>query len=303
MGVKIFSHKSDPDGIGCVLLSLLCFKNVSYTLCKNNLELDEKISEFLEQEDVTSYEHVYITDLCPSKSLLEKMAFIDAKLFQVYDHHLTSLKEKEKPSFVYIGDDEKDCAMSIFYQELIKDFPALKENKTLEELVYLTRLHDTWAWKKENNQKAFLLETFHHYLGPIGYLYYYKDKCLQNCGLEKTEEENSWLLDITKEETKKVKELLQRVVFEKEENINFASVYGPYSLRNLLADALRKDYPDCDVLALFAPDNGTISFRSLKNIDVLPFAEKYHGGGHPKAAGCSLTKENEIILRKKLMKD
>ena len=193
--------------------------------------------------------------------------------------------------------------MSIFYQELLKDFPVLKENKTLEELVNLTRLHDTWEWKKENNRKALLLETFHHYLGPVGYLYYYKDKCLQDCGLQRTEEEKTWLLDITKEETKKVKEILQRVVFEKEENINFASVYGPYSLRNLLADALKKDYPDCDVLALFAPDNGTISFRSLKNIDVLPLAEKYHGGGHPKAAGCSLTKENEIILRRKLMKD
>ena len=151
MTVKIFSHKSDPDGIGCVLLSLLSFKDVSYTLCKNNLELDEKIGDFLEQEDLTNYERVYITDLCPSKSLLEKMAFINAKLFQVYDHHLTSLKEKEIPSFVYIGDDEKDCAMSIFYQELLKDFPVLKENKTLEELVNLTRLHDTWEWKKENN--------------------------------------------------------------------------------------------------------------------------------------------------------
>ena len=126
MGVKIFSHKSDPDGIGCVLLSLLCFKNVSYTLCKNNLELDEKISEFLEQEDVTSYEHVYITDLCPSKSLLEKMAFIDAKLFQVYDHHLTSLKEKEKPSFVYIGDDEKRLSYEYFLPRTYKRFSSVK---------------------------------------------------------------------------------------------------------------------------------------------------------------------------------
>ena len=91
----------------------------------------------LHQEDLTNYERVYITDLCPSKSLLEKMAFIDAKLFQVYDHHVTSLKEKEIIFFVYIGDDEKDCAMSIFYQELLKDFPTLKENKTLEELVNL----------------------------------------------------------------------------------------------------------------------------------------------------------------------
>ena len=93
MTVKIFSHESDPDGVGCVLLALLNFKDVSYTLCKNNLELDEKISEFLDQADLTNYERVYVTDLCPSKPLLEKMSLISPRLFQVYDHHLTSLKE------------------------------------------------------------------------------------------------------------------------------------------------------------------------------------------------------------------
>lgn len=302
MTVKIFSHESDPDGVGCVLLALLNFKDVSYTLCKNNLELDEKISEFLDQADLTNYERVYVTDLCPSKPLLEKMSLISPRLFQVYDHHLTSLKEGELPSFVYIGDDKEDCAMSIFYQKLLKKFPTLNENKTLEEMVKLTRLHDTWQWKKDNNMSAFNLETFHHYLGPIGYLYYYKDKCLQDKGLKRTEEEKAWLLDIQKEEARKVKELLQRIVISNKEGICFASVYGSYSLRNLLADALEKNYPECDVLVFFAPDNDTISFRSLKNMDVLPIAEKYQGGGHPKASGCPLTKENEIALRKKLMK-
>ena len=157
MTVKIFSHESDPDGVGCVLLALLNFKDVSYTLCKNNLELDEKISEFLDQADLTNYERVYVTDLCPSKPFLEKMSSISPRLFQVYDHHLTSLKEGELPSFVYLGDDKEDCAMSIFYQKLLKEFPTLNENKTLEELVKLTRLHDTWQWKKDNNMSAFNL--------------------------------------------------------------------------------------------------------------------------------------------------
>ena len=94
----------------------------------------------------------------PIKSLLEKMAFINAKLFQVYDHHLTSLKEKEIPSFVYIGDDEKDCAMSIFYQELLKDFPVLKENKTLEELVNLTRFMILGNGKKKIIEKLYCLK-------------------------------------------------------------------------------------------------------------------------------------------------
>lgn len=303
MTVKIFSHESDPDGIGCVLLALLNFQKVSYTLCKENIDLDEKLTEFLENEDLNKYDKVYITDLCPSKTLLEKMSLLNPNLFQVYDHHLTSLKEGMIPSFVYIGDDEKDCAMSIFYQELLKKFSTLRENKTLEELVELTRLHDTWQWKKENNKKSFTLETFHHYLGPIGYLYYYKDKCLQDKGLERTEEEQTWLWNIEKEEVKNVQKLLQRIVITREEDITFASVYGSYSLRNLLADSLRSSYPECDILVLFAPDNETISFRSLKNIDVLPIAEKYQGGGHPRASGCPLTKENESILRRKLMKD
>ena len=47
MKIKIFSHKSDPDGIGSVIVVSLAYQNTSFEVFPNNRELDERLDEFL----------------------------------------------------------------------------------------------------------------------------------------------------------------------------------------------------------------------------------------------------------------
>ena len=55
MKVKIFSHKSDPDGIGSVIVVSLAYQNTSFEVFPNNRELDERLNGFLGNKEYLDY--------------------------------------------------------------------------------------------------------------------------------------------------------------------------------------------------------------------------------------------------------
>ena len=58
MKVKIFSHKSDPDGIGSVIVVSLAYQNTSFEVFPNNRELDERLDEFLGNKEYLDYDKI-----------------------------------------------------------------------------------------------------------------------------------------------------------------------------------------------------------------------------------------------------
>ena len=297
MKVKIFSHKSDPDGIGSVIVVSLAYQNTSFEVFPNNRELDERLVEFLSDKEYLNYDKIYIADLCPNNALLKQMASLTSNPFVVYDHHLTSSKETESYSFVHIEASNGQCATSLLYDDLKGTF----DNETLNTLVYLTRMHDTWLWKEENLTKSLDLESIYHYLGAYGYYYYFREKCLKNDNFFFNKEEERWLIYQNKEEQEKIKDILTRLVVKQVDGVTFASVYGPYLLRNLVADSLRDREDNVDILIYLTPDNETISFRSISGVPVNDLAEELGGGGHAKSASTYLTKETEGLVRKRYL--
>ena len=297
MKVKIFSHKSDPDGIGSVIVVSLAYQNTSFEVFPNNRELDERLVEFLSNKEYLNYDKIYIADLCPNNALLKQMASLTSNPFVVYDHHLTSSKETESYSFVHIEASNGQCATSLLYDDLKGTF----DNETLNTLVYLTRMHDTWLWKEENLTKSLDLESIYHYLGAYGYYYYFREKCLKNDNVFFNKEEERWLIYQNKEEQEKIKDILNRLVVKQVDGLTFATVYGPYLLRNLVADSLRDREDNIDILIYLTPDNETISFRSISGVPVNDLAEELGGGGHAKSASTYLTKETEGLVRKRYL--
>ena len=297
MKVKIFSHKSDPDGIGSVIVVSLAYQNTSFEVFPNNRELDERLVEFLSNKEYLNYDKIYIADLCPNNVLLKKMASLTSNPFVVYDHHLTSSKETESYPFVHIEASSGQCATSLLYQDLKGKF----DNDTLNTLVYLTRMHDTWLWKEENVTKSLDLESIYHYLGAYGYYYYFRDKCLKNDNVFFNKEEERWLIYQNKEEQEKIKDILNRLVVKQVDGLTFATVYGPYLLRNLVADSLRDREDNIDILIYLTPDNETISFRSISGVPVNDLAEELGGGGHAKSASTYLSHETEGLVRKRYL--
>ena len=302
MPIKIFSHKADPDGLGCIILSKICYDEVDYTFCKNFRDLDWQLNDFIDNEEYLSYEKIYITDLCPSVDLLDK---IDDKedlvnKLVVIDHHISNLEKIKDKDYRFININLDKCATSLFYEYLTKHHDLLLPNKTLKEFVLLTNSHDTWKWKEENNLDAYYLETLLHKLGIVGYINHFVDKLnLISRHFVYSEEEKNWIKEQLEEEKNYLDNLIKRVIYKNIDNINYGIIYGLYDYRNSLADKL-SDNKSCDVLIFMAVDNETISFRSINNvIEVKNMAKEFNGYGHKFAASCDLNSENEKKLIKK----
>ncbi|MBR1818014.1 MAG: hypothetical protein IJ772_04100 [Bacilli bacterium] len=308
MKIKLFSHISDPDGLGSVVLSLLTFDKVDYQLCKKNEDLNLSILSFLEKEKYKSYDAIYVCDLCPSKKILDLISqneLLKSK-FHVFDHHESMEEMGATYDFVTeeirIGENGS-CATAIFYDYLLKNYPNEHLNtQTTKTFVELTRLHDTWEWKPKKEERAYDLEVIFHKFGVDFYIDHFYRKCMNQDEVFFTKKEKAWILEY-KEETKNyVDLLLDHLVIKKEGNITFGSVLGLYDYRNVLADEISNTYFEVDVLVLIAIDSYTVSFRSLNHkYSVRKIAESYGGGGHDFAAACALKKDNRSELLKRFM--
>ena len=72
----------------------------------------------------------------------------------------------------------------------------------------------------------------------------------------------------------------------------FAGVVYAESYHSELGNELGKEYPHLDYIAILNIGGRRMGFRTIHDhVDVSQVAGKYGGGGHAKAAGCSLTPE------------
>lgn len=303
MKIKLFTHQSDPDGIGCYVLASLVYPELDTSLCKNVDELNEKLEKFITNKEGQKYDKIFITDLCPSEKLLQKIEKSTSPV-QVFDHHLTSCGYAKHFPFVTSLVEKNGfptCGTELFYDFLKESFPEIK-TLFVDQFVHLTKLHDTWEWKKENNIQAFQLQILFQYLGCYGYYYYWKSECEKERTITTyNDQELSWIKIQEKLNREKLENLMNHLIIKKQENYTSISVIGNYEYRNILAEEIKKQNIDGDILVLFAYDNGTISFRSLKEIPVNRIALMFGGGGHEKSASCTLTKENEQKLIRKFL--
>ena len=89
----LYSHKSDIDGMGSVILSKIAFdEEIDFTLCKNIADLSDTLEIDYASGKLYEYDTIYITDLSPRKELLEKILNDERLKGKVYlfDHHETA---------------------------------------------------------------------------------------------------------------------------------------------------------------------------------------------------------------------
>ena len=302
MPIKIFSHQADPDGLGCVVLSKHCFDEVDYTLCKNTQDLDDKLANFINSKEALKYEKIFITDLCPSIEILEKIKRNEELINKVLviDHHSSNLEKVKDYNYSFVYINTLSCATKLFYDYLKKHWALILPDKTLKEYVNLTDLHDTWKWKETNNLEAFHLETLLHKLGSIGYINHFTNKLnYVNNHFTYDLEEQQMIKEQLTDEQKYLDNLLARIVYKEINKIKYGTVYGLYNYRNIISEKL-KERKSCDILIFLAIDNETISFRSINNDTLVEsLAHEFGGGGHNLASSCPLNKENEQKIIKK----
>lgn len=316
--VIIFSHENDIDGMGSVILGKLVFEQLDYVFASSVSKLESTFREFLESGKLYSYDLIYVTDLALDNPSLE-MVSVDSNLLgkiKIFDHHKASIDNKlDIYNFTTIieNDDKgkKRCGTDLFYQHLVEN-GMLVPTTIIDDFVELTRLEDTWEWKKtgEMGLKAHDMAILFNGLGIEDYI-----KCMVNKLNSQKEEitftnEEQEIIENKKQEYRtKLQNLWNEVeIFIDEFSNPFGVVFADYEYRNELAEYIRgidegKRIKYIVIIAMNKGLYGQKSYRSIENgFDVNKVAMAHGGGGHPDAASVNITEEQKnkaLVLAKK----
>ncbi|MEH7120235.1 DHHA1 domain-containing protein [Neobacillus vireti] len=186
---------------------------------------------------------------------------------------------------------KKTCATSLFYDYLI-EHKKMDRNKALEEFIDLVRQYDTWEWDENNNVTAKRLNDLFYILNREQFEEEMLKRLTENKETFSLTDTENMILDI--EEQK-----INRYILSKSRQTiqTFAGEYciGIVHAEQYLSElgnALNNIYPHLDMIILLNVSGKKMGFRTIHDeVNVAEFAQRYGGGGHPKASGAELSKE------------
>lgn len=311
--VVLFSHESDIDGLGNLVLAKLAFGDVDYELFPNTHALEEKFRSYIERGCLDSYDKIFITDLAlynPSLKMVASNPFLSSKVL-VFDHHQAAIDAKCNVyhfSNVFTHDisGKKTCGTKLFYEYLCNN-GFISSTPLLSTFVELVRLEDTWEWGAAGDLgiMAHDLSTLFNCVEKEKYVSLMCEKL--SCTSE-TEfyfnDEESFLIANKKEEYANVmKKLFDEIECFIDDNGNkFGIVFSAYQYRNEIAEYVRTSGNVIDIkyLVIVAMDKGPYGQRSYRSIedgfDVNEVAKKYGGGGHKAAAYVNINAKQRFIV-------
>jgi oligoribonuclease NrnB/cAMP/cGMP phosphodiesterase (DHH superfamily) len=303
MKTKLFTH-TDFDGVGCYIVACHIYgkENVDVTYCDYK-EVDEKVLRFVTDGKFNDYDQVYITDISVDAEVADLINEIALNKFMLIDHHPTAEWMNEKYDWCYVQPiigtqpmysdfQHKTSGTSLFFEHLRRAglVKSIMLDQRLGDFAENVRRYDSWEWD------TFYKDEHPKRLNNLLYLTdkeYFVNRFMNNLNVNFTENEEL----ILKLEEDKIKNYIKRVSC----NIRRVTIQGynagvvfAESYASELGNVLAKENTDLDFIAIIKPDNGTVSYRGVKDgIDLGQVAKIYDGGGHPRASGSSI--KNELI--------
>lgn len=319
--VIIFSHESDIDGMGSIVLGKIAFGEIDYVLSPNVNALEAGFREMIENGNLNKYDSIYITDLTlysPAADLVKQNSELSSKVL-VFDHHRSAINEGynnyDFTNITEVDDSgRKKCGTDLFYDFLLSK-KLINRTSALDEFVELTRLEDTWEWKTsgELGIRAHDLAILFNALGVDEYIdrmYSKLSICMGDFNL--TPKEEGIINNKKREYLALLEQIWSEAEFFKDEFGNdYSALYAGYEFRNELGEHVRnlniKNLKYLVIVALEKGQFGQKSYRAIeKNFNVGKIAEFHGGGGHPEAASVNITedqKKHALVLRKTSNKD
>ncbi|MCR8927639.1 oligoribonuclease [Priestia megaterium] len=289
---KLLSH-TDLDGVGCGVLAKLAFGDRIKIRYNSIASLNREVEWFLENEERNT--HLFITDLSvneENEKRLEEFYQTGGKV-QLLDHHKTALHFNEYEwGHVVVEDNEGSLASgtSLFYEYLIEN-ELIQTSNAVNEFVELVRQYDTWEWEKNNNQEAHRLNAL-FFLISIDEFEEKMVNRLQNSDHFFFDEFEQKILDMEEDKVERYIRRKRRELVQTSIDDYLAGIVYAESYHSELGNELGKEYPHLDYIAMLNMGGKRISLRTIHDhVDVSEVAGHYGGGGHAKAAGCSLTNE------------
>lgn len=297
MKKMIFTH-NDMDGIACIIVAkrLNPDDEIDYRICSYG-NINSTIANFIKNKGYKEYDEIFITDISVNAevaALVEINPKLKSKLI-LLDHHESAkwLNSYEWANVIPMVENELSCGASLLYSHF-KDKGAFDRFNSTYDLIYHVRLWDTWDWSRKKHlltsENAVKLNSLFHLLGESRFIYSISknDFVDVNSFLERYK----LLLDITerqKNEYINSKESQLRSIMVS--NYNVGVVFADNHLSEL-GNVLAEKHPEFDFIAMIS--GTTVSFRSREDSKINLGAvvnEFYGGGGHPHAAGCTISKE------------
>ncbi|KAA8748535.1 oligoribonuclease [Priestia megaterium] len=289
---KLLSH-TDLDGVGCGVLAKLAFGDRIKIRYNSIASLNREVEWFLDNEERNT--HLFITDLSvneENEKRLEEFYQTGGKV-QLLDHHKTALHFNEYEwGHVVVEDNEGNLASgtSLFYEYLIEN-ELIQTSNAVDEFVELVRQYDTWEWEKNNNQEAHRLNAL-FFLISIDEFEEKMVNRLQNSDHFFFDEFEQKILDMEEDKVERYIRRKRRELVQTSIGDYLAGIVYAESYHSELGNELGKEYPHLDYIAMLNMGGKRISLRTIHDhVDVSEVAGHYGGGGHAKAAGCSLTNE------------
>ncbi|WP_261129711.1 DHH family phosphoesterase [Bacillus sp. Marseille-Q3570] len=294
---KVFTH-NDLDGVGCGIVAKIAFGDGVDVRYNSVMGLDFQVERFLERKDEKQNKGttVFITDLSVNKKNEEALeAYVkEGGKVQLIDHHKTALHFNDYDwghVKVEYDDGRLACATSLLYGFLVHH-QLLEPSAALDEFVELVRQYDTWEWDQNDNIKAKQLNDL-FFMVSIDEFVEKMVPRLQHMDHFEYDEFEHKLLEMEEDKIeryirRKKRELVQTFVGDYCTGIVHAESYHS-ELGNELGMANRH----LDYITILNMGGKKISFRTIhEDVDVSAVAGLFGGGGHAKAAGCSMNEES-----------
>lgn len=267
-------------------------------------EINDKVSEFIKSES-QDYDMIFITDISVNENVTKEIEEHISDKTVLIDHHPTA-KWLNKYKWATVEESEvsinpneeylKASGTSLFYSYLWENYGL--NNELLFELAEKIRRYDTWEWAtKYNDIHAKQLNDLLYIVGRDNFV----NRFVNDPSIELRDNEK-FLLNIEQDRIdnyiKKKAENLRRVnILNYKAGVVFAEQYN-----SELGNALAKQNPDLDFIAIINMASNKVSYRGIKDdIDLgKDVAKIFSGGGHPKAAGSQFDEELTSELIKKI---
>ena len=295
---KLFTH-NDLDGVGCGIVAKIAFGDQVDVRYNSVMGLDFQVERYLDRKNDKKQKEDFllITDLSINeKNMMALDEYVaEGGMAKLIDHHKTALHFNDYSwGLVKIEyeDGRLTSATSLLYEYLV-NHDLIQPSKAIEEFVELVRQYDTWEWEKYDNLKAKQLNDLFFMVS----IDEFEEKMVARLQqepehFEYDEFEQKWLSmeeeKIERYIRRKRREMVQTIVGKYCTGIVHAESY-----HSELGSELGKEHRYLDYITILNMGGRKISFRTIHDdVDVSAVAGQFGGGGHAKAAGCSMNEES-----------
>jgi hypothetical protein len=282
----IVSHGNCPDGAGSAVVAKLIAPSIQFIRGYHD-KIDEQVLNAA--KSLKEKGRLWIVDIsCSEKALKETCAIIKEKnaVLGVYEHHVSQeylasfdLPEGLKGEIIF---DNDRCGSKIFFERMLEDYPS--ELNDLKDFIRLTNDRDLWI---NDDPRSAELSSLHSIYGDERYVH----RFIKNVSIDFTEPEQV-LLKFEKEKLlKRMHYLLSTIKIDTDKDgLKYGVMIGEGKASEVCNVAIHKF--DLEYVCLVDFNSKRVSIRSNKIFDCAKFSKERGGGGHARAAGFQITRED-----------